>query len=97
MFSSIAPGIAGLYMSAVFGATLSTTSSSINSCSVVIIEDIMKDSELSFSKIRFELYFVNLIAASNELESSVYPLLFKVFHGHGRCCDYRLRLLIEKL
>ena len=97
MFSSIAPGIAGLYMSAVFGATLSTTSSSINSCSVVIIEDIMKDSELSFSKLRFVLISVNPVIASNELESSVYSLLFKVFYGHGRCCDYRLRLLIEKL
>ena len=42
MFAAVAPGMAGLYMSAVFGATLSTTSSSINSCSVVIMEDIMK-------------------------------------------------------
>lgn len=42
MFSTVAPGLAGLYMSAVFGATLSTTSSSINSCSVVIIEDLIK-------------------------------------------------------
>lgn len=42
MFGIIAPGMAGVYMSSVFGATLSTTSSSINSCSVVIIEDIIK-------------------------------------------------------
>ena len=42
MFATVAPGLAGVYMSAVFGATLSTTSSSINSCSVVLIEDIIK-------------------------------------------------------
>jgi len=42
MFATIAPGVAGIYMSAVFGASLSTTSSCINSCSVVIIEDLLK-------------------------------------------------------
>ena len=42
MFATVAPGVAGIYMSAVFGASLSTTSSSINSCSVVIIEDVLK-------------------------------------------------------
>ena len=40
LFAESAPGLTGIYMSAVFGASLSTTSSSINSCSVVLIEDI---------------------------------------------------------
>ena len=42
LFAEAAPGVAGIYMSAVFGASLSTTSSSINSCSVVLIEDVLK-------------------------------------------------------
>jgi len=42
MFGTVAPGVAGIYMSAVFGASLSTCSSSINSCAVVIIQDLLK-------------------------------------------------------
>ena len=42
MFATIAPGVAGIYLSAVFGASLSTCSSTINSCSVIVIEDILK-------------------------------------------------------
>ena len=42
MFAAVAPGVTGIYMSAVFGASLSTTSSSINSCSVVLIEDLIR-------------------------------------------------------
>jgi len=42
LFAVLAPGVAGIYLSAVFGASLSTCSSTINSCSVIVIEDILK-------------------------------------------------------
>merc|ERR1712203_1265154 len=42
MFAEVGPGIAGVYMSAVFGASLSTCSSTINSFSVIVVEDILK-------------------------------------------------------
>lgn len=42
LFSENYPGVAGIYMSAVFGASLSTVSSGINSQSTVIIEDFVK-------------------------------------------------------
>jgi len=42
MFSDVGPGIAGVYLSAVFGASLSTCSSTINSFSVIVVEDILK-------------------------------------------------------
>ena len=57
MFATVAPGLAGVYMSAVFGATLSTTSSSINSCSVVLIEDIIKP----MGKVNFVVVSVLLV------------------------------------
>ena len=57
MFATVAPGLAGVYMSAVFGATLSTTSSSINSCSVVLIEDIIKP----MGKVNYVLVSVLLV------------------------------------
>ena len=49
LFGTVAPGVAGIYMSAVFGASLSTCSSTINSCAVVIIEDLIKP----FKKVSF--------------------------------------------
>ena len=42
LFSENYPGVAGIYMSAVFGASLSTVSSGINSQSTVIMEDFIK-------------------------------------------------------
>lgn len=54
MFGDIAPGVAGIYLSAVFGASLSTISSSINSCSVVVIEDLLRPyTSLSSKTLRY--------------------------------------------
>jgi len=45
MFATVAPGLAGVYMSAVFGATLSTTSSKS-----------LKAMELKYSSARISIY-----------------------------------------
>jgi len=70
LFGSVAPGVAGIYMSAVFGASLSTCSSTINSCAVVIIEDLIKP----FKKVSF------LISAlSNRHQRTLIEVTYTLF------------------
>ena len=91
MFATVAPGLAGVYMSAVFGATLSTTSSSINSCSVVLIEDIIKPmgkvNSVLISVLSVTVMLVTILDVGDRVEISVVKFenlspIFRTCHQH---------------
>ena len=91
MFATIAPGVAGIYLSAVFGASLSTCSSTINSCSVIVIEDILKPyfNVWKIQKLSFDLNSILDKQNCNSMD-------FKIGNVDQWSIDYWVCLYVQK-